>query len=1116
MRTHSRQQPPIFIRYSPLVAALAMALAPHGAKAGTFTVKNDLDRTWDGEVTYTAPDSFRAALEYFQNSSHCAGDGSDEINFDPGPFTIRASESHSGANDYQSFPQIECNGLTIRAHAGIAIDGASRQLGQRDYTNTTTFYYCGLLVPSRSYRAKIVSLEMYGFNYGGTSSAALCGNVDVDSSSFHNNGVGLVLHDNSQITGNTVYANGTGIFIDYGGSILSGNFVYSNTIDGIEVNQTDVTIGSGDTGAPGNSIGLDAAGASAGNAGSGILAHGSTAWISGNFISANATGIYLQNDQASTIDGNNYIGTDTSGTTNKGNSIGINIDSFSYGTTISGNLISGNGMGIELMDTDSVTVSGNSVGTDVTRTARVANGTGISATCSGAVQVTGNYVSGNGSNGIDFAAVQYGGSPTVPSSISGNFVGVQGNGVTALPNNAYGVLVRDAFCGTPSSAPAAKVTSHVFSGDVQVQGNTIAYNSFSGLALQGAYRTTISGNTIHDNTVHGVRIDTGTNNEILDNPIYDNGVKNVSLFEGVLDNDAGDIDGSSPDIERPNTWQNYPASIAAVRNTASNTTTFSFTLDSTPGTYRIDFWTDPSGRAGGKQHLGSTSYTVGSGPGSFVYGGASPAIDHFSLTATSTASPGNTSEFSPNVAIQTSPAASIVPSPPIDFGNVAIGTRSSDRMIRIQSTGGQPFVINQLHDMSCTSPIDICYGGSFSCTTDCQASPFSYTSPDSCTITAAFVPSALGFSSRTIALCDNSVASPRSITLQGTGVTPPPVNITPSSWDFGDVLVGKQGPPHTFTVTNPGAIPVAIGPVSTSGDFAVQRSDCPGSLQPATSCTADVTFNPTQTGPTEGTVQVGTASGETAILHLSPKVLTDGPTPAYSTVTGNGIVAGELELPSDVEFGGYTVGTPAIARTVEIRNNGNTFIVISRIAASPPFTAASACPSTLGPGAACNINLTFSSATVGEFNGTLTLVTSASGGSSSVPLHGIALSAAAPILKLSATNMGFGERLLGTTSPTQRVTITNIGSVEAVIGSIVASNTDFLVVTNGCAARLAPALSCFADIAMRPVGFGQRVGQVFVNSNAAGSPAHLDLGGTGCRPFMPGGSRSGLRFNCAP
>jgi hypothetical protein len=51
---------------------------------------------------------------------------------------------------------------------------------------------------------------------------------------------------------------------------------------------------------------------------------------------------------------------------------------------------------------------------------------------------------------------------------------------------------------------------------------------------------------------------------------------------------------------------------------------------------------------------------------------------------------------------------------------------------------------------------------------------------------------------------------------------------------------------------------------------------------------------------------------------------------------------------------------------------------------------------------------------------------------------------------------------------------------------------------------------------MIPQGFGQRSGQLLVNSNAAGSPNVVNMVGTGCRPFFFGTNRVGPASNCSP
>jgi hypothetical protein len=351
----------------------------------------------------------------------------------------------------------------------------------------------------------------------------------------------------------------------------------------------------------------------------------------------------------------------------------------------------------------------------------------------------------------------------------------------------------------------------------------------------------------------------------------------------------------------------------------------------------------------------------------------------------------------------------------------------------------------------------------------------------------------------------NGNPNPTYMTLTANAVPPPPVAIAPSPWDFGSVLVGKQGATRTFSVTNPGKGTVYIGTVSTTGDFVLLGTDCGSSIAAGSSCSADVAFAPKQQGPASGTLDV-----PGAICDCSH------PSGASAALTGGGVTQGQVQLPSSVDLGAYTVGSPALTRTVELSNNGNTFVLISSISASPPFAATHDCPVTLGNGSSCNITLQFSSPSVGDFNGTLTIVSNDARGGGVVALHARAVAAPRGQIRLSATNMGFGERLLGTSSASQRVTITNVGRVPAIINSITASNEDFKVIGAPCGTALLPAATCFADVAMRPVGFGLRIGQLIVTSNAVGSPHSVDLAGTGCRPFSTPSARSGLRLSCAP
>lgn len=79
------------------------------------------------------------------------------------------------------------------------------------------------------------------------------------------------------------------------------------------------------------------------------------------------------------------------------------------------------------------------------------------------------------------------------------------------------------------------------------------------------------------------------------------------------------------------------------------------------------------------------------------------------------------------------------------------------------------------------------------------------------------------------------------------------ISVTPSFHDFGNVNVGSDSPPQTFSITNRGSLDLAIASVmingAGAGDFMVSNDSCSGTtLTPEEFCTLDVVFNPLSEG----------------------------------------------------------------------------------------------------------------------------------------------------------------------------------------------------------------------------------------------------------------------------
>jgi hypothetical protein len=129
-------------------------------------------------------------------------------------------------------------------------------------------------------------------------------------------------------------------------------------------------------------------------------------------------------------------------------------------------------------------------------------------------------------------------------------------------------------------------------------------------------------------------------------------------------------------------------------------------------------------------------------------------------------------------------------------------------------------------------------------------------------------------------------------------------------------------------------------------------------------------------------------------------------------------------------------------------------------------------------------------------------------------LTGHTIPVPAPELRISPVTITFGDRVLGTQSAPQRVSVSNVGTAAAAISEITIS-TDFAIQGNNCGGSLPAASSCAIDLVFRPIGFGQRQGQLTIVDSADGSPHKVNLGGNGCRVPNGMGNRAGTD-PCSP
>jgi titin len=292
-----------------------------------------------------------------------------------------------------------------------------------------------------------------------------------------------------------------------------------NRIKGLVIQDFDnhgiCIVGTGATGniIAGNHIGTDATGTSdAGNGDNGILIEyganlnyiGGRSAADRNIISGNeGDGVWIGTDAMTNTVAGNYIGLTANGATGLANTRnGVNVVSGTLYNVIGGdsslerNVISGNGQaGVKLASsgTMSNTVSGNRIGTNRLANTGVGNGTfGVLITGTATHNAVGgdtsgerNVVSGNGEGAIAVL-----GAGTTDNEITGNYIGTNGAGSSALPNAGSGVLI------------GSGAQHNTVGGGAVGQGNLISGNGDEGVRIAGAGST---GNVVLGNII-GTRV----------------------------------------------------------------------------------------------------------------------------------------------------------------------------------------------------------------------------------------------------------------------------------------------------------------------------------------------------------------------------------------------------------------------------------------------------------------------------------------------------------------------------------------------------------------------------------------------------------------------------------
>ena len=303
--------------------------------------------------------------------------------------------------------------------------------------------------------------------------------------------------------------------------------------------------------------------------------------------------------------------------------------------------------------------------------------------------------------------------------------------------------------------------------------------------------------------------------------------------------------------------------------------------------------------------------------------------------------------------------------------------------------------------------------------------------------------------------------------------------ISPSSLNFGSQGVGTTSSAQTITIRNPTNVAISIASISSSGSFS-ETNNCGASLGLGAICSVNVTFSPTTTGSHSGSI---TITDNTRISPLS------------IALSGSGVSGAFLAAnPARLDLSPQAVGTSGASSPIVLVNTGNASLNITGISVtgsnSSDFTQTNNCGSSLPAAGSCTVNVTFAPTAAGSRTATLSVANSASGGPLSATLVGVGLG---PISNLNPRSLTYASQAVGTTSNSQIVNLTNVGSTPLNITGIAASG-DFAE-TNTCGASLAAGGTCQISVIFAPTATGTRTGSITVSDNASGSPQTITLSG---------------------
>lgn len=412
----------------------------------------------------------------------------------------------------------------------------------------------------------------------------------------------------------------------------------------------------------------------------------------------------------------------------------------------------------------------------------------------------------------------------------------------------------------------------------------------------------------------------------------------------------------------------------------------------------------------------------------------------------------------------------------VDFGSMATGSTSSAHTVTFYNAATTAAAIQPLELTGDATE--------FTQTNTCGTS---LASGATCTATTTFKPTSSGAKHAILAMksaADSSLI--QAIDLTGAAsVAQGALTATPATLTFPSTNVGATSAAQTVVVTNTGTANVTVGQMAaTTSDFS-WTSNC-GTLAPAASCTLSIEFNPSSSGAKSATLNIANnGAGGTLAIPLSG---------AAATTPGTIVLS-----PTSIAFADTAVGSSSVVKTVSLTNTGGSPVASPVVSVtSADYAVSSNCGASLAVGTSCTASLTFSPTATGARTGNLSVTWTGATAPVTAGLTGNGVGV--PAVTLSASSLTFAPTDVGQQSAGQSVTVTNSGSGNLAVSSVVLSSAE-LSQSNTCGTTVVPNGTCQVTVKLTPQTAGAKTGTLTLNHNAGSGSSTVSLAGTANAPM---------------